>query len=82
MAWQKVPARHGRGKGGQGQQSLHPELQELAREVRAALLPQPHAGNGAKGAMKGGGRQEKPEWMCAACGTYNFMTRTASRQCV
>ena len=87
MTWQEVArrGRAGNGKGGQrsGAGDLSaPQLEELAQQLRAALMPKSWA-------SKGGGRQERmaptaskrPEWTCPTCGTTNFMTRWACRQC-
>ena len=75
MAWQQVAGRGGRGKGGKGQsQSAHPEIDKLAKELRAALMPKPHhAGSGE--------RPRKPEWQCQSCNVYNFMDRRQCRWC-
>ena len=47
-------------------------MRELARQLRAALLPQPRGrGNGSVQA----------EWLCAPCGTSNWQTRAHCRHC-
>ena len=75
MAWQQVQNRRrgGKGKGG-NTAAFKPEVEKFAREIRAALMAKPYAGNG-------NGHVGKPEWECSTCGTHNFMTRSVCRQC-
>ena len=61
-----------RASGGGQSQGGTPALLELARHLRAALLPQPRShGNGSVQA----------EWLCAPCGSGNWQTRAHCRHC-
>eukprot|EP00973_Karenia_brevis_P024541 3385221-Karenia_brevis.AAC.1 len=51
-----------------------PGIQELARELKAALMPRP------RGNSRSGGTR-KPEWLCGKCATTNFMDRPCCRRC-
>ena len=74
MAWQQFTSR---GKGGKAKGALdvRPEIDQLAKELRSALMPQPHIHRST------GTRKQKPEWQCLRCTTMNFMDRNRCRWC-
>ena len=70
MEWEETGGRKRRRRAARDQASLQPAVTQLAKDLRAALLPRPTER-----------KPRKPEWRCPACSTTNFMDRASCRWC-